>query len=54
MVVEKIDKRVGEFFVACSFKNVEDYFTWAFACVYGPNVYRDIRLVWDLLNGLLS
>ena len=34
--MEKIDERVREFFVACSFRNIEDHFTWAFAGVYGP------------------
>jgi hypothetical protein len=33
-VVEKIEACV----VACSFRNVEDNFTWAFAGVYGPNI----------------
>jgi hypothetical protein len=29
---------VGAFSVSCSFRSVEDYFEWAFAGVYGPNV----------------
>lgn len=28
---------VGDFIVACFFKNVEDQFPWAFVGVYGPN-----------------
>jgi hypothetical protein len=29
---------LGHFVVACSFRNVEDAFVWAFAGVYGPNL----------------
>jgi hypothetical protein len=36
-VVEKIDECVGEFSLAISFRNIEDYSTWAFAGAYGPN-----------------
>jgi hypothetical protein len=36
-VVEKIKECVGEFVVACSFRDVEDGFDWSFARVYGPN-----------------
>lgn len=36
-VVEKIEECVGKFNVVCSFINVDDHFTWAFACVSGPN-----------------
>jgi hypothetical protein len=36
-VVEKIEVYVGEFVVACSFRNVDDDFTWACTGVYGPN-----------------
>jgi hypothetical protein len=37
-----------------TFRNVEDHFTWACAGVYGPNVDRDKRLIWDELVGFLS
>jgi len=37
-VVEKIEVCGGEYVVACSFRNVEDDSTWAFAVVYGPNI----------------
>jgi exonuclease III len=36
-VVEMVEKCVGEFTLAVSFKNVVDNFVWAFAWVYGPN-----------------
>jgi hypothetical protein len=36
-VVEKIKECMGEFIVACSFRNVEDGISWAFVGVYGPN-----------------
>jgi ABC-type branched-subunit amino acid transport system permease subunit len=29
---------VGAYFVACSFRNVNDNFEWAYAGVYDPNV----------------
>jgi hypothetical protein len=53
-VVEKIDECVGEFTLAITFRNVEDHSTWAFAGVYGPNLDRDRRLLFDELTGLLS
>jgi hypothetical protein len=33
----KLEVCVGEFVTACSFKNVENDFVWAFAGGYGPN-----------------
>jgi hypothetical protein len=53
-VIKKINEYVGEFIVACSFKNVEDHFTWAFANIYGPNCDGDRRLLWDELASLVS
>jgi len=53
-VVEKIDECVGEFTLAILFRNVEDYFSWAFAGIYGPNSDGDGRFLWDELAGLLS
>ena len=32
---------------SCRFRNVGDNFEWAFIGVYGPNVYRDKRLMWE-------
>jgi hypothetical protein len=45
---------VGDFIVACFFKNVEDQFTWAFVGVYGPNSNSDRMFLWDELVELLS
>jgi hypothetical protein len=36
-VVTKIEVGLGRYVEACSFKNVDDGFVWAFARVYGPN-----------------
>ena len=44
-MVEKIDKCAREFTLADTFRNVEDYFTLAFAGVYGHNSDRDRRLL---------
>jgi hypothetical protein len=51
-IVEKIDVFVGEFVLACSFKSVEDDFSWAFARVYGPNMDTLRSSLWDELAGL--
>jgi hypothetical protein len=40
--------------VACSFRNIEDNLTWAFAGAYGPNLDCHRRSLWDELAGLLS
>ncbi|XP_042950267.1 uncharacterized protein LOC122282377 [Carya illinoinensis] len=53
-VVEKLEEFVGMFTVACSFRSVIDGYMWAFAGVYGPNIDRDHRLLWDELAGLHS
>lgn len=53
-VMEKIEECVGEFTIACSFRNVEDQLTWAFAGVYGPNFGCDRIFLWGELVGLLS
>jgi len=45
---------VGEFIVACSFRNIDDYFVWDFVGVYGPNVDYEKSLLWDELAGLLN
>jgi hypothetical protein len=34
-VVEKIEECVGEFIVACSFRNVDGGFSWAFGGLCG-------------------
>jgi hypothetical protein len=53
-VVEKVKECVGEYTVACSFRNVENQFTWVFASVYGPNCDCDRRFLWDELFGLVN
>jgi hypothetical protein len=50
--MEKIEDCVGSFIVACSFRNVEENFVWAFAGVYAPN--DGVRRYWDELVGLMS
>lgn len=39
-VVEKIEDFLGDYVVACLFKNVMDDYQWAFVGVYGPNLDR--------------
>jgi hypothetical protein len=53
-VVSKIEVCLGNFVVACSFRNVEDGFLWAFAGVYGPNSNGLRRFLWEELAGLLT
>jgi exonuclease III len=53
-VVSKIDCCVGNFVVACHFRNVEDELVWAFAGVYGPNGNLVRRHLWEELAGLMS
>lgn len=43
--MEKIEACVGEYSIACSFRNVEDGFSWAFARAYGPNFDCNIRFL---------
>ena len=52
--MEKLDEAVGDFSVSCRFRNVGDNFEWAFSGVYGPNVDREKRLMWEELAGLYS
>lgn len=47
-------KSVSEITIACSLRNVEDNFSWAFVGIYCPNFDRNMRLLWDELVGLLS
>ena len=53
-VVEKVEEAVGHFSVSCEFKNVGDHFEWAFTGVYGPNLNKRCRLMWEELIGLIS
>ncbi|KAG2697380.1 hypothetical protein I3760_07G102700 [Carya illinoinensis] len=49
-----VEEYVGEFLVVCSFSNVEDGFSWGFVGVYGPNVDKSRKLLWDEITGLCS
>ena len=53
-VVEKVEEAVGHFSVSCKFKNVGDQFEWAFTSVYGPNLNRRRRKMWEELTGLIN
>jgi hypothetical protein len=53
-VVEKREECMGCYTLACSFKNVEDQFEWAFGGVYGPNGDVERRDLWEELAGLMS
>jgi hypothetical protein len=44
-VVEKVVECVGDYTLVVSFRNVDDDSSWAFAGVYGPNSYRDRKLL---------
>ena len=45
---------MGHFSVSCKFKNVGDQFEGAFTGVYGPNLNKRRRLMWEELTGLIS
>ncbi|XP_040987472.1 exodeoxyribonuclease-like [Juglans microcarpa x Juglans regia] len=51
-VVELVEYCIGNYFVAGSFKTIEDGWRWAFAGVYGLNVDKERRLLWEELAGL--
>jgi hypothetical protein len=53
-VVENLVECVGNFTVACSFRNVKINFKWAFPGFYRPNIDYERRLLWDELVGLLG
>ena len=53
-VVEKVEEAVRHFSVSCKFKNVGDQFEWAFTSVYGPNLNKRRRLMWEELTELIS
>ena len=53
-VVTKMEKLVGRFSVSYKFTSVLDQFAWAFTGVYGPNLHRDRRLLWEEICGLNS
>lgn len=53
-VVGIFDESVGEYSMACSFKNLEDAFLWAIAGVYVPNLDSERRLLWEEIEGLCT
>jgi hypothetical protein len=53
-VVEKIEDCCGVYSLVVKFRFIEDNSLWAFAGVYGPNLARDRRILWDELAGLMS
>ncbi|KAG6644832.1 hypothetical protein CIPAW_08G080100 [Carya illinoinensis] len=53
-VVEASEECIGEYTVASLFKNVVDGWEWGFVGIYGPNVDRDRRRLWEELSGLFS
>ena len=52
--MEKVEEVVGHFWVSCKFKNVGDHFEWAFTGVYGPNLNKRCRLMWEELTRLIT
>ena len=52
--VEKVEEVVGRFSVSCKFKNVGNQFEWAFTGLYGPNLNKRHRKMWEKLTGLIS
>ncbi|XP_041028337.1 exodeoxyribonuclease-like [Juglans microcarpa x Juglans regia] len=51
-VVHLVEDCIENHSVAVSFKNVVDGWRWALVGVYGPNMDRDRRLLWEGLAGL--
>lgn len=48
-VVEVVEECAGTFLVANLFKNVVDDEEWAFVDIFGPNLDRDRRRLWEKL-----
>jgi hypothetical protein len=53
-VVEKMDECMGRYTLACSLRNTDDNFMWAFGGVYGPNDDGERSILWDEMSGLMS
>jgi hypothetical protein len=53
-VVEKMDVCGGRYTIACSLRNIDDNFMWAFGVVYGPNDDGERSILWDEMVGLMS
>ena len=52
--VEKVEEAVVCFSVSCRFKNVGNQFEWAFTGLYGPNLNKRHRKMWEELTGLIN
>ena len=53
-IVNKVEEAVGRFSVSCKFTSASDQFVLAFTGVYGPNLRRGNRFLWEELCGLNS
>ena len=53
-IVNKVEEAVGRFSVSCKFTSASDQFVLAFTSVYGPNLRRGNRFLWEELYGLNS
>jgi hypothetical protein len=53
-VVEKADEAAGYYSLSCKFKNVSNQFEWVFSGVYGPNVDKEMGILWGELPSLIS
>jgi hypothetical protein len=49
-----VDEAAGYYLLSCKFKNVLDQFEWIFSGVYGPNVDREMGILWEELTDLIS
>ena len=49
-MLELTGMEIGDFWVFCQFKNVEDGFCWVFTRVYGPSVGRLREDFWEELG----
>ena len=53
-IVNKVEEAVGRFSVSCKFTSASDQFVLVFTGVYGLNLRRDRRFLWEELYGLNS
>ncbi|KAG6657151.1 hypothetical protein CIPAW_04G070100 [Carya illinoinensis] len=51
-VMVKLEEFIGENIVACSSRNVDDNYLWAFDGIYGPNIDSSRRMLWEELAGI--
>ena len=52
--MNKVEEAVGRFSVSCKFTSASDQFVLAFTGVYGSNLRRGRRFLWEELCGLNS